>query len=105
MASTRIVTFAAPACAILALVSCATPEVDNHGEQQFAEFRTSCLSARRPAYSPEHTDCVLARYRERQEQLERLRNALAPPPPAAPAVSPANAVSPMQEPGGQPWMM
>jgi len=54
--------------------------VDQQVEQQLAEHRISCLGAGRPAYSSEHTDCVLARYQERQRQQERLRNAVAPAP-------------------------
>ncbi len=84
MNSTRIITLAALSCAISALVACAHQDVDQQVEQQLAELRTSCLSRARPAYSPEHTDCVLARYEERQRQLERLRNTVAPPPPPSP---------------------
>jgi hypothetical protein len=85
MISTRIVTLAALTCVIPGLVSCAHQgaDVDRQVEQQLAEYHTSCLSAARPAYSQEHTDCVLARHQERQRELERLRNAVAPAPKVA----------------------
>ncbi|HLQ01070.1 MAG TPA: hypothetical protein VK143_02095 [Burkholderiales bacterium] len=57
--------------------------MDRQVELQLAEHPTSCLSPARPAYSREHTDCVLSRYQERQRELERLRNAVAPVPKAA----------------------
>jgi len=93
MPSTRIVVFAALTCLIPGLISCANLEgmdVDRQVEQQLAEHRISCLAAGRPAYSSEHTDCVLARYQERQRQLDRLRNAVAP----APQPEPVSATAP-----------
>jgi len=86
MVSARIVTLAALACAVPALVSCALQgeSVDRRIELQLDEYRAGCLSAARPAYSTEHTDCVLARYQERQRQLERMRTAVVPAPEAAP---------------------
>jgi hypothetical protein len=91
MVPTRIVTLAGLTCAIPVLISCAhqTESVDRQIEQQLAEHHVSCLSAARPAYSPEHTDCVLARHQERQRELERLRNAVAPAPKAATEAPPA----------------
>src|SRR5712692_8015965 len=90
MVSTRTVAFAALTCVIPGLVSCAHQDVDvdRQVEQQLAEYHTSCLSAARPAYSPQHTDCVLSRYQQRQRQLERLRSALAPALNAAPEAAP-----------------
>ena len=90
MFSIRMVAFAALTCVILALISCAheIESVDRQVELQLAEYHTSCLSAARPAYSPQHTDCVLSRYQERQRQLERLRSALAPALNAAPEAAP-----------------
>ncbi len=90
MFSIRIVAFAALTCVIPALISCAhqSESADRQVELLLAEHHTSCLSPARPAYSPEHTDCVLARYQARQRQIERLRNALAPAPNAAPEATP-----------------
>jgi hypothetical protein len=87
MISTRIVIFAVLACVLPVLASCVTQteSVDRQIERELAEFHASCLSPTRPAYSVEHTDCVLTRYQARQRQIERLRNAVAPPPPPAPA--------------------
>ncbi len=89
MATTRILTLAALTCVVPGLFSCAhqSESVDWYVEQQLAEHHTSCLSAERPAHSPGHTACVLSRYRERQQQLERLRSAVAPAPQAAPATA------------------
>ena len=82
MFSTRIITFAALTCMIPGLISCANQYVDadRQVERELAEFHASCLSPARPAYSPAHTDCVLTRHQERQRELERLRNAVAPAP-------------------------
>ena len=82
MISTRIVTLAALTCMTSALISCGheIESVDSKVERELAEFHASCLSPARPAYSPAHTDCVLTRYQERQRELERLRNAVAPAP-------------------------
>ncbi len=90
MVPTRLVTLAALTCTIPALISCAheIESVDGQVERELAEFHTSCLSPAHPAYSPQHTDCVLSRYQERQRELERLRNALAPAPAAAPEATP-----------------
>ena len=89
MISNRVVRLAAAACAVAGLVACAAVQepVPDMG-QQLSEYQLNCLSAQRPAYSPAHVDCVVARYQERQVALERLRLAVAPPPPpAAPAAS------------------
>jgi len=87
MLSLRTACFAALFCAIPALVSCIglPPPVDRQVELETLEFRTACLSWARPAYSKEHTDCVLAHYDERHKELDRLRERVAPPPPPAPA--------------------
>jgi len=88
MISIRLLTLVEVTCVIPALISCAQIEsVDRQVEQELAEHHTSCLSTERPAYSPQHTDCVLSRRQERQRQLERMRNVVAPPPPAMPEVA------------------
>jgi len=102
---TRLVTLAALTCTIPALISCAheIESVDGQVERELAEFHTSCLSPARPAYSRAHTDCVLSRYQERQRELERLRNAVAPAPKAAaeaPQAAPAPGLGPQSD-----WMM
>ena len=87
------------------LISCAheIESVDGQVERELAEFHTSCLSPARPTYSRAHTDCVLSRYQERQRELERLRNAVAPVPKAA---AEAPQAAPAPELGPQPdWMM
>jgi len=85
MISIRIVAFAAFALSASGLVSCAELEPVPDTEQQLAEHKSACLSAGRPAYSPAHVECVVARYQDRQIALERLRSALYPPLPPAQA--------------------
>jgi hypothetical protein len=90
MISNRLVNLVAMSCAIPALVSCIglPVPVDRQVEMETLEFRTGCLSVTRPAYSREHTDCVMARFDDRQHELERLRERVAPPPPPPPSTSP-----------------
>lgn len=85
MISIRIVAFAALALSAPGMVSCAELEPVPDAEQQLAEHKSACLSAGRPAYSPAHVECVVARYQERQVALERLRSAVFPPSPPAQA--------------------
>ena len=82
MVPTRLITLATLTCMTPAMISCVheIESVDRQVERELAEFHASCLSPARPAYSPQHTDCVLTRYQERQRELERLRNAVAPAP-------------------------
>jgi hypothetical protein len=101
MISIRIVAYAAMACALPGLMSCALQETGPDAEQQLSEHHLSCLSAARPAYSPAHVECVLARYQERQIALERLRVAVLPPPP--PAQAPVYE-KPPEWPDRTPWL-
>jgi hypothetical protein len=84
--SLRTACFAALSLAIPTLVSCIDmpPPVDRQVEYLTLEFRTSCLSIVSPANSRAHTDCMLARFDERQHELERLRERVVPPPPPPP---------------------
>jgi hypothetical protein len=100
MISIRIVGFAAVACAVPGLISCALQEPGPDAEQQLSEHHLSCLSAARPAYSAAHVECVVARYQERQIALERLRGAVVPPPAAqAPVYE-----TPPEWPDRTPWL-
>jgi len=100
MNSARILALAAA----MLLAACASEPTDEEADQKLAEFRVPCLGPGRPLYSPDHTECVIASYWERQRQLERLRYAaMTPPPPVilppaysapAPQSVPAAAVVP-----------
>ena len=97
----RAVRFAAAACAVQGLIACAAVQEPGPDMTQLSEHQLSCLSAQRPAFSPAHTECVVARYQERQVAMERLRLAVAPPLPL-----PGQAMvdsPPMEFPNQIPW--
>ncbi len=60
------------------LVACAHGDADQRVGRQLAMHHSSCLIQGFAVHSAAHTDCVLARYEERQQQQERLREAVLP---------------------------
>jgi hypothetical protein len=74
----RIVAFVG----LLSLAGCIEmPSADRQLQLATLEFHSGCLYVTRPAYSKAHSDCVLALYEERQQEIGRLREKVMPPPP------------------------
>jgi hypothetical protein len=96
----RTACLAALFCVIPAFSGCIDMPVpvDRQVQVQTLEFHTRCLSSASPAYSKAHSDCVLAHYEERQQELERLRDRVMPPPPPLPP-SAGSPVTPEPGPG------
>jgi hypothetical protein len=68
------------ACLVASLPACMSQAAnDRRIERELAPHHSSCLATGVPAYTQQHTNCVIDRYAAHQREWDRRRAAVDPP--------------------------